>query len=396
MRQKSGRSRPQRRKAGGPPGRRARSRIARSTKAYSPVRRFISRVFVALLLASFAASVSLFSWSFFGSSSADDSAEKIEPLHFSVLDDSPSVIASRLAKIGLIESPLLMELYLRFLTPGVQIVRRAHLLRAGLSPRSLVQRLAEVGSRDTVSITFPEGWNFLQIAERLEEQEICSRIGFEAAVHERALLDELVITRESAEGFLFPATYRLQVDTDPRDVVRRLAREARRRLETLIRAQAPTGDLEKLSFNEAAIFTLASIVEKETGRAEEAPRVARVFLNRLLDPQSETRGRLQSDPTAAYGCVVDALGAPSCVDFRGRVTPKMLADSSNTYNTYRHAGLPPGPIANPGERALEAVLRPTDGNWLYFVADGHGGHVFSETYPEHLRAIERLRAQGTN
>src|SRR5690606_16335761 len=139
------------------------------------------------------------------------------------------------------------------------------------------------------------------------------------------------------------------------------------------------------------LIVLASLVERETALLIESPRVARVFLNRLLFPEAETKGRLQSDPTAAYGCLVAADLAPSCRDFDGSVTPALLSDASNPYNSYRHAGLPPGPISNPGEQALRAVLSPAEGNELYFVADGKGQHSFSETFEEHRKGVERLK-----
>ena len=103
------------------------------------------------------------------------------------------------------------------------------------------------------------------------------------------------------------------------------------------------------------ILTLASIVEKETARAEERPLIARVFLNRLRDPEGPTRGRLESDPTALYGCLASNPAPASCSEGGGRVTPALLRDATNPYNTYRHAGLPPGPIANPGEAAVRCL-----------------------------------------
>ena len=97
---------------------------------------------------------------------------------------------------------------------------------------------------------------------------------------------------------------------------------------------------------------------------------------------------LQSDPTAGYGCLVAQAPPPSCQRLSRRITPAMLRDRSNRYNTYVHRGLPPGPIGNPGERALEAVLDPADTDFYFFVADGRGRHRFSRTLAEHERAVQ--------
>jgi UPF0755 protein len=142
-------------------------------------------------------------------------------------------------------------------------------------------------------------------------------------------------------------------------------------------------------WTEHELLTLASIVEREAAVPEEQRLIARVFLNRLDDPTFRPARMLQSDPTASYGCQVAASAAPSCAGFSGKVTPEMLRDPQNPYNTYRHPGLPPGPIGNPGESALDAVLAPAAADYLYFVADGHGRHRFSRSFEEHRRAIEQ-------
>jgi UPF0755 protein len=129
------------------------------------------------------------------------------------------------------------------------------------------------------------------------------------------------------------------------------------------------------------LVTLASIVEKETGVPEERPVVASVFLNRL-----DQNIRLQSDPTIIYGIV----GGKGKLD---RPISKADIDADTPYNTYRINGLPPGPIANPGKAALEAVLNPADSKYIYFVADGTGGHAFAATLDEHNANVKKWRAQ---
>jgi UPF0755 protein len=240
-------------------------------------------------------------------------------------------------------------------------------------------------------VTLPEGYTHLQIGERLEEREVCTREELAKAVVDGSLLKELEISATSGEGYLFPATYQLMVDSDAAQVVRQLVSETRKRLSRLD-ARHP-GALAELGANRKwgahELLTLASIVEREAAVPEEQRLIARVFLNRLDDPTFRPARMLQSDPTASYGCQVAASAAPSCAGFTGKVTPEMLRDPQNPYNTYRHPGLPPGPIGNPGEAALDAVLAPATADYLYFVADGHGRHRFSRSFEEHRRAIEQ-------
>jgi UPF0755 protein len=229
----------------------------------------------------------------------------------------------------------------------------------------------------------------VQIGRRLEELEVTTLGEFRRAVYDAALLRELALPGPSVEGYLFPATYELFVDSDATSVVRTLCLEAKKRFERLLREQAV--DAERLSremkFGLHEIVTLASVVDRETGDAEELPLVAGVFFNRLSDPDFRPLRSLQSDPTAAYGCLVEPERALTCAGATGELTPDMLRDPGNRYNTYRHAGLPPGPIANPGERALRAVLQPTKTDYLFFTAKGGGKHRFSRTFEEHREAV---------
>lgn len=305
-------------------------------------------------------------------------------------DEGSGALCERLAEAGLVASPRLFDWYLRFLSPPVAPGR--HVLRDDLGPRSLAQRLTRSPARPTVRVTLPEGFHHRQIAARLAELEIVSALAFEKSVFDPALLSELRINAPSAEGRLFPATYELALDSDAAAVVRQLVREMDKRLARLD-AKYPGSRVRlatELTFDDQAIVTLASIVERESGDAAERPLVASVFFNRLRDPSFRPLRTLQSDPTAGYGCLVEPANAPSCADYHGTVTPAMLRDPKNRYNTYRHPGLPPGPIANPGEGALAAVLAPATSDYLYFVADGRGHHRFSRSFEEHRQAVDAL------
>jgi UPF0755 protein len=302
-------------------------------------------------------------------------------------DASPSAVSERLFEARLIEKPWLFGLYLRLFSkrpkPG------EHLLRDDLSPRELAQRLGRSAGRASVRVTVPEGWNHVQIGRRLEELEVTTLREFRKATYDPKLYGELGLPGPSVEGYLFPATYELLVDSDAASIVRTLVHEAKKRFGRL-EAEAPAA-FDRLAREHAfrlhEIVTLASIVERETGDPDELPVVAGVFMNRLSDPTFRPQTTLQSDPTALYGCLVEPTRAISCAVSSEVVTPGMLRDASNRYNTYRHPGLPPGPIGNPGERALRAVLSPARTDYLYFVASGQGKHRFSKTFDEHRAAI---------
>lgn len=323
------------------------------------------------------------------------SAKRSDDLVFVELDSSDRAeAAERLARAGVLDAPWLLRLYWALFLPTAKLEAGEHVLRQGLTPRELSQRLARLSGRSASRVTIPEGWHRKRIAERLEKAEICRAEAFLRATEDAELLARLEITGTSAEGYLFPATYELAHDTPAPEVVTRMVAEGKKRLKALL-ARHP-GALDRLrrthGFGERELLILASIVEKETSHASERPLIASVYLNRLAQPSGETRGRLQSDPTAAYGCEYEPERAPSCANFDGRVRPEMLRDAENRYNTYRHPHLPPGPIASPGIAALEAVLTAETSDYLYFVADGSGRHTFSRSFDEHKLAVARLRA----
>jgi UPF0755 protein len=305
--------------------------------------------------------------------------------------ESATELGDRLHSLGLVDSPRWFAFYLDWFAPKVQVAEGTHLLRGGLSPRRLAQRIGRLPSRPPARVTLPEGYNHLQLGERLEAKEVCTRAELSRVVKDPKLAAELGIPATSVEGYLFPATYDFLVDSDPAQIVRLLVGETRKRLARLDarHAGAFAGLEAARRWHELEVLTLASIVEREASVAEEQRLIARVFLNRLDDPSFRPARMLQSDPTAGYGCLIGAGAAPSCATFSGKVTPEMLRDSQNPYNTYRHPGLPPGPVGNPGEGAIEAVLSPAEADYLYFVADGHGRHRFSRSFEEHRRAIEQ-------
>ncbi|HET6322590.1 MAG TPA: endolytic transglycosylase MltG [Hyphomicrobium sp.] len=208
-------------------------------------------------------------------------------------------------------------------------------------------------------ITIPEGWTSLQIVQRLREEE--------------ELAGE--IAEIPPEGSLLPDTYRYSKGMDRRELLERMQSEMQRFLAAAWERRQPS--LPIATPEEALVF--ASIVEKETGRADERGRVASVFMNRLRKGM-----RLQSDPTVIYG-IVGGQGS------LGRSITRADLDQKTAHNTYQIGGLPPTPICNPGRSAIEASLDPPKTNDLYFVADGTGGHTFSDSLKNHNAAVSVWR-----
>ena len=258
-------------------------------------------------------------------------------------------------------------------TLAARLTGAASDLKAGeyeiASGASMAKVLADIRAGRVVrrTLTIPEGWTSGMVLD---------------AVNAEAVLTGTA--EEPPEGSILPDSYEIQRGDSRAAVIQRM-RDAHDKLLAKLWASRQPG-LPLATPQEAV--TLASIVEKETGLASERPRVAAVFINRLRAGML-----LQSDPTIIYGLT---KGRPLG---RGIRASELAADSP--WNSYRLAGLPPGPIANPGRASLEVVLDPPTTEELYFVADGSGGHAFASTYEEHAknverwRAIERQRAAGT-
>lgn len=311
--------------------------------------------------------------------------------------------AAILAGLGLVRSEGAMAMFLRLTGGTGAFVPGPHLVPDALDPWDLVRILERSSRRPNVRVTIPEGFHRFDIAVRLEKLAVVPKDFFLRTSTDSNFLAELGITKttggtaESVEGYLFPATYELPVDSDARDVVRRLVAEADRRYSSIAK-QHPEG-VERLrtqlGFGRREIITLASIVEKEAAVADERPLIASVFLNRLEDPNFKPK-RLQSDPTAMYGCYAEPDVVPACAGFAGKASPAINRDPHNRYSTYVNDGLPPGPIGNPGESSIAAVLAPSTTKYLFFVAKGGGRHTFSETLEQHNEAVKKLRAMQTN
>ncbi|MEM1031181.1 MAG: endolytic transglycosylase MltG [Myxococcota bacterium] len=312
----------------------------------------------------------------------------------------PASAAQLLQQLGLIDAPGWMEAFLARRDAGACFVAGPHLLPARATPNQILAALCRDPDRARVKVTLVEGFHRFAMARRLEDAGVVSGDAFLHATEDPELLRRLGVAPAadeaggSAEGFLFPATYQFSVDAAPETVVARLVGEMSRRVDHLIgRHRAGWLRLtEEFAFDRRDLLTLASIVEKEAAVADERATIASVFLNRLRDPEFP---HLQSDPTAMYGCL--ALGpeaVASCRRWNGKASGAINRDPDNRFSTYVTPGLPPGPIANPGAAAIEAVLAPKSTTYRFFVARGRGRHTFSETYDEHRAAIREARRRG--
>lgn len=274
-------------------------------------------------------------------------------------------VARELEEKNFIKHQLAIRLIAKFQKKDTRIMAGDYEFSPSMSPQEILDAMVD-GRMILNQVTIKEGATLRDIARALGEAHIVSPLSFEAALRDPALREELRVPATSFEGYLFPETYRIQRDTPAKRVVQTLRAQ-------LDKVWDPAWDarLIELELTKHAILTLASIIEKESGNAEEQPLVSSVFHNRLK------RGmRLQSDPTVIYGIP----------NFNGNLT-KVDLQTPTPYNTYVIPGLPPGPIASPGLTAIKAALFPIESNYLYFVGNGKGKHVFSQTLEQHNEAV---------
>jgi len=327
------------------------------------LRRRTARLLVATLLAGAvlattlaAAGIGLFHRAFAAPGPLTEEAVLVIPRGASVRS-----IAALLESEGVVGDATVFSLGVRGFGAERPLIAGEYAFPASVSARDAMAIL-QSGKVVVRNLTIPEGLTASQVVALVNAAD--------------ALDGALPPAGQVGEGSLLPETYQYVRGERRQDVMARMQKAMGETLDRLWRNRSE--DAAPLASPREALI-LASIVERETGRAEERPRVAAVFLNRLR------RGmRLQSDPTVVYGLSNGAgvIGRP--------LTRADLA-VDHPYNTYIHTGLPPGPIANPGRDSVAAVLRPAKSKDLYFVADGTGGHAFARTLDEHNRNVARWR-----
>jgi len=277
-------------------------------------------------------------------------------------------VASELEARGIIRSKEFFLLWARVAGGSRNIKAGEYQLNTNMSPLSVFDILRK-GRIITHAVTIPEGFTRKQIAETLALKGIVSKKEFLRFTADRDVVKSYGISAHTLEGYLYPDTYHFSRNLPPKAIVEVMVKRFWEAFEPFRERATELGkDLEE-------VVTLASIVEKETGLADERPLIASVFLNRLR------KGiRLASDPTVIYGIS----------EFNGNLTRTDLM-ARTPYNTYVIKGLPPGPIANPGTASIRAVLYPAETDYLYFVSKNDGSHYFSKTLSEHNRAVRKYQ-----
>jgi len=286
---------------------------------------------------------------------------------------SLTAVAAHLAEDGVLRQPTVLSWYGRLTGQAGRVQAGEYALEPGITAASLLQQLVD-GRVRLHALTILEGWTVRDLLAAIAETPQLVRTLTVASPEELAAVLELDYPH--AEGWFFPDTYRFPRGTTDLDLLSNAHELMQKKLADAWATRSP--DTGLASPYEALI--LASIVERESALDSERPQIAGVFTRRL------DRGmRLQTDPTVIYG-----LGE----SFDGNLTRKDLA-TDTPYNTYVHRGLPPTPIALPGESALRAAVNPDSGNALYFVATGRGdgSHIFTETLDEHNAAVARYLAE---
>ncbi len=321
-----------------------------------------------------------------------------EELTFVVEPGTPArTIAENLAARGIITDARLFEAYVRTTGMAQQLEAGTFTLSPDMTPVEIAQALQNA-YRENTTVTIPEGWRLEQVADALsaggvvngeEYLALATQPGWAPDSPEGAGASWSFLAQRPAgaslEGYLFPDTYRLDVDNATAgELLRRQLEAFAEKVLPLYQAAADNGSTQ-LSLHE--VLTVASIVEREAVVADELPLIAAVYLNRL-----EIGMRLEADPTVQY-----AMGyqPESKQWWKSPVFLEEYGSVISPYNTYLNPGLPPGPIAAPGLGSIEAVLNPAEHDDLFFVAlpDGSGRHAFSRTMEEHLENVRRYRGE---
>lgn len=281
---------------------------------------------------------------------------------------STAALAKTLEKQGVVRQSWLF-LLARACSPGTKLQAGEYRFDHPSSPFDVLHKIAR-GDIFYMEVTIPEGQNLFDIAANVARLKIFTEEQFLKAAKDPALIRDLDPKATSLEGYLWPDTYRVVRSTTPTQLCQAMTRKFRATWKSV----GGNADVHRT-------VTLASLVEREARLPADRRLVASVFANRLKQGM-----KLDCDPTTVYAALLDGR-------YRGTIYRSDL-ESENPYNTYKHAGLPPGPIANPGLNAIKAALAPADTKFLYFVAkpDGLGGHNFSETLAQHNAAAAQYHS----
>jgi UPF0755 protein len=293
-------------------------------------------------------------------------------------------IGADLQQRGLIRSGLMFRLAADQAGVGTSLAAGDYELSKSMSTTEIIQVLARGQVKRGLVATIPEGWRSEQIADRLEATGFSSRdefLGAVSAPDSVPTFDVLGLSPPSRlEGYLFPETYEVAQKVPGTRAVELMLRMFGQRVGDAVRTRSESG------MTAHQVLTLASIVEREAKQPAERPMIASVFLNRLAADLP-----LQADPTVQYAVATRDGQKAASYNYWKELTEADLGIDS-PFNTYQVAGLPPGPICNPGEASIQAVLQPARTDFLYFVAttDGSGAHLFARTLEEHNANVARV------
>jgi UPF0755 protein len=276
--------------------------------------------------------------------------------------------ARELARTGVVRNAFLFICYAESAGGGARIKPGEYAFTGGESMAEVLRHLMR-GDFMTVVVAIPEGVTVHQIGQRLQQAGLVCDSDFDAAAVDGPLPRALGLGTLGAEGFLFPATYHFSPSSKTDDIMGAMLARFYQLLTPAVEQR-----MFELGLDQRRLVTLASIVEKEAKVPGERPVIASVFFNRIAIGMP-----LQSDPTAEYNWAGELERAVTSIR------------AASAFNTYLIAGLPPGPIANPGWSSLAATLYPAHTDYLYFVARDDGTHIFSRTLRDHQHAIEELR-----
>jgi UPF0755 protein len=321
-------------------------------------------------------------------------------------------VASLLSHEHVIDRPTWFRLYAMWRGDTTNIKPGKYLIKDNLTPAKVLDVIIAGVKEVTIKVTLPEGKNMLEYFELIEkacptgQKAPCPKIAtakeLEQLARDKEFLAAHAIVGDTVEGYLFPDTYEFRVNEKPRIVLERLVSRQQEVWQDVLAKHAKDAARikDKLRWTDRDILIMASIVEKEAVEPAERPRIAQVFINRLTKPDFKPK-RLETDPTIRYGCLVPEKKSAACIAWNepcakqnlpvgcDRLHRAQLDDKDNPYNTYQLEGLPPGPIANPGRRSLEAVVAPDGSDYLYFVAKNDREHAFAKTFDEHKKNVDK-------
>lgn len=279
-------------------------------------------------------------------------------------------VMDRLAEANVIRNKFLFKLAGKIHGTTTKIQIGKYRFRSGMSNVDILNDLATGTSIEAIIVSIPEGWTSKRIASVLAREAGIDSVRFMSLVYDEDFVEDFGFESHSFEGYLFPKTYRFYWQDDEKSIIEEFVKEFRKEFDSTLLARADSLELPMHD-----VLTMASIIEGETRVDSERAIVSGVYYNRLK------KGiRLQADPTIQF--ILPNGPRPLKYSDLKRQSP---------YNTYLNSGLPPGPVNNPGIASIRAALFPQKHKYLFFVANGEGGHTFTKTYKEHKKAVSEYK-----